>query len=187
MDDVGATNHGDAAVVEKRGRGRPRGSKNKPKLSLAMATTSSSTSAKCRPSRPLESKNKKSVIVTTNPTNHLDVSLVRPSAPSSSSGHLFSFFSFTGAQCHEQQRLPAKFTEFMEGHELHKAVLRESSGGGPPYELESYYDGNGDSFFRGGWDRFVEDHNIHQGWILMFDYHHGTAKFDMKIYDGTQC
>jgi hypothetical protein len=187
MDDVGATNHGDAAVVEKCGRGRPHGSKNKPKSSLAMATTSSSTSAKCRPGHPLRSKNKKSVVVIANPTDHLDVSLVRPSMPSSTSGHLFSFFYFTGAQCREQQRLPAKFTEFMEGRELRKAVLHESSGGGPSYELEAYYDGNGDSLFRGGWDRFVEDHDIRQGWILMFDHHRWTAKFYVKIYDGTQC
>jgi hypothetical protein len=81
--------------------------------------------------------------------DHLDVSFAQPSMPSSSSGHIFSFFSFAGAQCHEQ-RLPVKFTEFMEGHELHEAVLRESSGGGPPYELEVYYDGNDDAFFRGG-------------------------------------
>jgi hypothetical protein len=68
---------------------------------------------------------------------------------SSLSGHLFSFFSFAGAQCREQQRLPAKFTEFMDGSELREVVLHESSGGGPPYELEVYYDGNSDAFFRG--------------------------------------
>jgi hypothetical protein len=75
----------------------------------------------------------------------------------------------------------------MEGREFHKVVLRETSSSGPPYELEVYYDGNGDAFFRGGWDRFAKDHDIHQGGILMFDYHRGTAKFDVKIYAGTQC
>jgi hypothetical protein len=24
-------------------------------------------------------------------------------------------------------------------------------------------------------------------WFLMFNYHCGTAKFDVKIFDGTQC
>jgi hypothetical protein len=187
MADVGATNHDDAAVVEKHGRGHPHGSKNKPKLSLDVATTSSSTPAKCRLGRPLGSKNKKSIVLTADNADHLDVSLAGPSALSSSSSHLCSFFSFAGAQCHEHQRLPTKFTEFMEGRELCEAVLHESAGGGPPYELEVYYDGNGDAFFSGGWDRFAEDHDIHQGWILMFDYHRGTAKFDVKIYDGTQC
>jgi hypothetical protein len=75
----------------------------------------------------------------------------------------------------------------MEGRELREAVLRETSSGGTPYELEVYYDGNGDAFFRGGWDRFAKDHDLHHGWILMFDYHRGTAKFDIKIFDGTQC
>jgi hypothetical protein len=28
---------------------------------------------------------------------------------------------------------------------------------------------------------------LHQGWFLLFNYHCGTAKFDMKIFDGTQC
>jgi hypothetical protein len=42
-------------------------------------------------------------------------------------------------------------------------------------------------FFRGGWPRFAEDHDLHQGWFLMFNYHCGTAKFDFKIFDGTQC
>jgi hypothetical protein len=147
----------------------------------------SSTPVKHRPGHPLGSKNKKSDVVAADPADHLDVSSAQPSAPLSSSGHIFSFFSFAGAQCREQQRLPVKFTEFMEGCELREAVLRESSGGGPPYELEVYYDGNGNAFFRGGWDRFAEDHDIRQGWILMFDYHRGTAKFDVKIYDGTQC
>jgi hypothetical protein len=181
--DVGATNHGDAAIVEKRGRGRPRGSKNKPKSSFAMAA-SSSTPAKRHPGRPLGSKNRKSIVVAADPADCLDVSFAESSALSSSSDH---FFSFAGTQCREQQRLHVKFTKFMEGRELCKAVLLESSGGGLPYELEVYYDSNGDSFFRGGWDRFAIDRDIRQGWILMFDYHHGTAKFDVKIYDGTQC
>jgi hypothetical protein len=186
MADVDATDQGDMAIVEKRDHSHPRGSKNNPKSSLAIVA-SSSTPAKRRPGRPLGIENKKSAIVIADPADHLDVSFVHPAVPSSSSGDLFSFFSFVGAQCREQHHLPLKFTEFMEGRELWEAVLRETSSGGLPYELEVYYDGNGDAFFRGGWDRFAEDHNIHQGWILMFDYHHGTTKFDVKIFDGTQC
>jgi hypothetical protein len=61
----------------------------------------------------------------------------------------------------------------MDGRELREAVLRETSSSTPPYELEVYYDGIGDAFFRGGWDQFAEDHDLHQGWILMFNYHYG--------------
>jgi hypothetical protein len=153
-----------------------------------MGTTSSSTPTNRHPGRPLGSKNKKYVVVIADSADHLIVSLARPSMlSSSSSGHLSSFSSFAGAQCCEQHCLPVKFTKFMEGHELREYVLHESSSGGPLYELEVYYDDNGDAFFRGGWDRFAEDHDIRQGWILIFDYHRGNAKFNVKIYDGTQC
>jgi hypothetical protein len=50
-----------------------------------------------------------------------------------------------------QQRVPLKFTEFMDGQELREAILREESGEGSPYEVEVYYDGDGEMFFRGGW------------------------------------
>jgi hypothetical protein len=68
-----------------------------------------------------------------------------------------------------------------------QSYLREVSSNGPPYEVEVYYDVQGDVFFRGGWPHFLEDHDLHQGWILMFKYHCGTAKFNVKIFDGTQC
>jgi hypothetical protein len=80
-----------------------------------------------------------------------------------------------------------KFTEFMDGQELREAILREKSGEGSPYEVEVYYDGDREMFFRGGWPHFVEDYDLHQGWFLLFNYHCGTSKFDMKIFDGTQC
>jgi hypothetical protein len=75
----------------------------------------------------------------------------------------------------------------MDGQELREAILREVSSDGTPYEVEVWYDGNGDMFFKDGWPRFAEDHDIHQGWFLIFQYHYGTAKFDVMIFDGTQC
>jgi hypothetical protein len=39
----------------------------------------------------------------------------------------------------------------MDEHELREAILREQSGGGTPYEVEVYYDGRGEMYFRGGW------------------------------------
>jgi hypothetical protein len=93
MADGDAINQGDVATVKKRGCGRPCGSKNNPKSSLAVVA-SSSTPAKRRPSHLLGSKNKKYAIVIADPTDRLDVSFAHPSAPSSSSSDLFSFFSF---------------------------------------------------------------------------------------------
>jgi hypothetical protein len=168
----------DAPVV-KRGHGRPRGSKNK--TTIAAMGASSSALVKRHPGRPTGSKNKPKV----------PSAITSPSAPSpgttSSSPSIYSFFCICNAQCHEIQRLPLKFTNFMDGRELREAVLREHSGGGIPYEVEVWYDGAGEPFFKGGWSRFAEDHDLHQGFFLTFDYHVGTSKFDVRIYDGTQC
>jgi hypothetical protein len=140
----------------------PRGSKNKPKTSAA--TSLATTLAKRCRSRPFGSKNKKSSAVMASTADLLDVSLAQPILPHSSAENLFSFFAFAGAQCHEQQRLPLKFAEFMDGRELGEAILREVSSDGPPYELEVYYDGQGDVFFKGGWPRFAEDYDLHLKW-----------------------
>jgi hypothetical protein len=50
-----------------------------------------------------------------------------------------------------------------------------------------YYDGRGEMYFRGRWPSFAEDHELYQGFFMLFDYHCGTSKFDVKIYGGTQC
>jgi hypothetical protein len=38
-----------------------------------------------------------------------------------------------------------------------------------------------------GWSQFIEDHDIHQGFFMTFDFHIGTSKFNVKVYDCTQC
>jgi hypothetical protein len=169
------------ALMVKRGCGRPRGSKNKPKDASLVA--SSSASMKQRPGRPLGSKNK--------PKASVAIAQGASAAPRNASPpppvKMFSFFVIAGAQCREQQRVPLKFTKFMDGCERREAILREQSGGGTPYEVEVYYNWCGEMYFRGGWPQFAEDHELHQGFFMLFDYHCGTSKFDVKIYDGTQC
>jgi hypothetical protein len=168
----------DAPVV-KQGRGRLRGSKNK--TTAATMGASSSALVKRRPGRPAGSKNKPMV-----PSAVLGPSASSPGT-SSSFPRIYSFFCICKAQCHEIQRLLLKFMNFMDGRELREAVLHEHSGGGTPYEVEVWYDGAGEQFFKGGWSRFAEDHDLHQGFFMTFDFHVGTSKFDMRIYDGTQC
>jgi hypothetical protein len=56
-----------------------------------------------------------------------------------------------------------------------------------PYEVEVWYDGAGEMYFKGGWSQFAEDHDLHQGFFMTFDYHVGMSKFDVRIYDCTQC
>jgi hypothetical protein len=100
---------------------------------------------------------------------------------------VYSFFCIAGAQCREIQRLPLKFTKFMDGRELWEAVLREHFGGGTPYEVEVWYDSAGEKYFKGSWSQFAEDHDLHQGFFMNFNFHIGTSKFDVRIYDGTPC
>jgi hypothetical protein len=45
----------------------------------------------------------------------LDANATRHNTPPPSAGNVFSFFALAGAQCREQQRVPLKFTEFMDG------------------------------------------------------------------------
>jgi hypothetical protein len=167
------------SLVAPRGRGRPHGTKNK--TTLAAAGSSLAAPMKCRLGRPPGSKNKPKVTGTAP-----GPSAPPPPAPSGSP-IIFSFFCIAMAQCREIQRLPLNFTKFMDGRELREAVLHEQSGGGTPYQVEVCYDGDSEQYFKGGWSEFAEDHDLHQGFFMTFDYHIGTSKFDVKIYDGTQC
>jgi hypothetical protein len=170
--------------VAPRGRGHPRGSKNKNNATPAAAGSSLAAPAKRRPGRPLGSKNKPKVIGAA-PSPSAPPAAA-PSAPATVP-RIFSFFCIAMAQCREIQRLPLNFIKFMDGHELREAVLYEQSGSGTPYEVEVWYDGDDEQYLRGGWSQFAEDHDIHQGFFMAFDFHIGTSKFDVKIYDGTQC
>jgi hypothetical protein len=181
MADAGGSHLNLGSPVAPRGRGHPRGSKNKSSTTSATAGSSSAALAKHRPGRPPGSKNKPKA------TDAAPIPIAPiPTAPGAPAG-IFSFFYIAVAQCREIQCLPLSFTNFMDGRELREAVLREQSGGGVPYEVEVWYDGNGKQYFRGSWSRFVEDHDIHQGFFMAFDFHVSTSKFDVKIYDGTQC
>jgi hypothetical protein len=98
------------APVEKRGRSRPHGSKNK--TTAATAVAPSSVLGKQRPGRPARSKNKPKV------PSIAPGSSAPPPDTSSSSPRIYSFFYICNVQCREIQRLPLKFTKFMDGREL---------------------------------------------------------------------
>jgi hypothetical protein len=180
MADAGGANLDVSVQMEKRGRGRPCSSKNK--LKDAAMVASPSTSMKRRPGRPVGSKNKPKVSAAAPGTSAAPRDASPPAPPK-----IYSFFCIAGAHCREIQRVPLKFTKFMDGCELREAILREQSGGGTPYELEVYYDGCGEMYFWGGWPQFAEDHDLHQGFFMLFDYHCGTLQFYVKIYYCTQC
>jgi hypothetical protein len=161
-----------------RGRGRPRGSKNE--TAPAAVGSSSSAPVKRHLGRQVGSKNKPKV----------PRAIPGPSAPPGNTSppqpRIYSFFCIAGAQCREIQWLPLNFTKFMDGRELREAILCEHSGGGTPYEVEVWYDGAGEQYIKGGWSQFVDDHDIQRGFFMSFDFHIGTSKFDVKIFDDTQ-
>jgi hypothetical protein len=103
-----------------RGHGRPRGSKNK--TSPAAVGSSSSALMKRHLGRSVGSKNKPEV-----PHAILGPSAL-PGNTSPPQPRIYSFFCIAGAQCLEIQRLPLNFTKFMDGWELHEAILHEHSG-----------------------------------------------------------
>jgi hypothetical protein len=117
------------APVEKQGRGRPRGSKNK--ATIEAVVVSSSVLVKRRPGRPTGSKDKPKV-PSAAPSSSAPSANASPPPP-----RIYSFFCIAGAQCREIQRLPLKFTKFMDGRELREAVLREHSGEELPMKWRS--------------------------------------------------
>jgi hypothetical protein len=84
--------------------------------------------------RPLGSKNKKSSIRAIVDSATPDLDFAQPVLSQRSSGNTFCFFAFADAQCRECQRLPLKFTEFMDGREISQAILWKTSSEGLPYE-----------------------------------------------------
>jgi hypothetical protein len=59
----------------------------------------------------------------------------------------------------------------MDERELREAILHEHSRGGAPYEVEVWYDGAGEQFFKGGLSDFAEDHDLRQGFFMTFVFH----------------
>jgi hypothetical protein len=129
MADAGGSRLNIGASVEKRGRGCPRGSKNKPTIPVVAA--SSSALMKRRPSRPVGSKNNPKV----------SSAAPGPSAPphhaSPPPPRVYSFFCITGAQCREIQRVPLKFTKFMDGRELREGFFVNTLGEELPMKWRS--------------------------------------------------
>jgi hypothetical protein len=106
-----------------------------------MVVSPSSAPMKRCPGHSLGSKNepKPSSSLVSTP---FDADAARHNTRSPPSGNTFSFLAITGARCLKQQRVPLKFTTFMDGRELREAILQEESSEGTPYEVEVYYDGN---------------------------------------------
>jgi hypothetical protein len=144
MADAGDVNLGTGMLMEKQGCGHPHSSKNKPKDAPMVA--SSSASVKRRPGCPMGSKNKPKVSAAA-PGSSAAPRDASPPSPVK----IYSFFYIASAKCCEQQRVSLKFTKFMDGRELWEVILRKQSRSEMTYEVEVYYDGCSEMYFRGGW------------------------------------
>jgi hypothetical protein len=108
MADAGGSRLNIGAPVEKRGRGHPRGSKNK-STGPAVVASSSAPPKRC-PGRPAGSKNKPKASSVAPGPSALTHNASPPPPPK-----VYSFLCIVGAQCREIQRVPLKFTKFMDG------------------------------------------------------------------------
>jgi hypothetical protein len=60
----------------------------------------------------------------------------------------------------ERLLLPFMFVEVMEGQGLTHAIVEECSGGQLSYNVEIFHDGEGKSYFRNGWPKFLADYSL---------------------------
>jgi hypothetical protein len=75
----------------------------------------------------------------------------------------------------------------MEGREIAHAILQECSTGQPSYDIEVYYDGEGNCYFHDGWPNFFTDYSVQEGWFLLFSHCEGTWEFFVCVINGTLC
>jgi hypothetical protein len=129
MADAGGSQLNIGAPVEKRGRGRPRSSKNKATVEAVVA--SSSAPVKRRPGRPAGSKNKPKV-PSAAPGPSTPFANASPPSP-----RIYYFFCIAGAQCREIQRLPLKYTKFMDGENCGKRFFVNNLGEELPMKWRS--------------------------------------------------
>jgi hypothetical protein len=75
----------------------------------------------------------------------------------------------------------------MDGRELRKAILREESGGGSPYEVRYTMTAMVRCTSGAAGPILQRIMICIRVFFMLFNYHCGTSKFDVKIFDGTQC
>jgi hypothetical protein len=98
-----------------------------------------------------------------------------------------TFLAPLRAGCEVRLPLPFRFVDTMGGNVVTHAIVEECSGGQPLYPVEIFYDGEGKSYLRDGWPKFVEDYDLKLGWSLIFTRHDGSHFFCVRIVDNSYC
>jgi hypothetical protein len=66
-------------------------------------------------------------------------------------------------------------------------MIEDGSGGQPLYDVEVFHDGEGKSYFTGGWGRFFHDYGLERGWSLILTHRAGSHVLCVRIIDSSGC
>jgi hypothetical protein len=98
-----------------------------------------------------------------------------------------TFLAPLRARCKVRLPLPFHFIDMMGGNILMHTIVEECSGDQPLYPVEIFHDGEGKSYLRDSWPKFVEDYDLKMGWSLIFTCHEGSHFFCVCIVDISNC
>ena len=98
----------------------------------------------------------------------------------------FEFFAWVPEDYLDSIQLPTKFADVLRGQEPRELMLREA-GGGPVYNVEVHFDGDGQIHLTQGWKRFAHEHSLAPGHYLQFTYGGEAGGLTVKVFDGTMC
>jgi hypothetical protein len=89
--------------------------------------------------------------------------------------------------CNVRLPLPFRFVNTMGGNMLTHATVEEWSGGQPLYPVEIFHRGEGKSYLRNSWPKFIEDYDLKLGWSLIFTRREGSHFFCVRVVDSSNC
>jgi hypothetical protein len=91
------------------------------------------------------------------------------------------------ARCEVRLPLRFRFVDTMGGSVLMHTIVEECSSGQPLHPIEIYHDGEGKSYLRDGWPKFVADYDLKMGWSLIFTRREGSHFFCIRVVDTSNC
>jgi hypothetical protein len=98
-----------------------------------------------------------------------------------------TFLAPLRARCKVRLPLPFRFVDTMGGNMLTHTIVEECSGGQPLYPIEIFHDGEGKSYLRDGWPKFVEDYDLKLDWSLIFSHRDVSNLLCICVVDSSYC
>jgi hypothetical protein len=164
-------------------RGRPLGSHNKKTLA-ALAAAAATVSAEAAPAAAAIG-NSSGVVAGVARKSQRPPEKQRPAY--TLVNMYTTFLSPLQARCEVRLPLPFRFVDTMGGNVLSYAIMEECSGGQPSYPIEIFHNGEGKSYLRDSWPKFVEDYDMKLGRSLIFSRRDGSHFFCVRVIDSSYC